>query len=501
MTREQKLDYLTTNISIASEKIDWQQLSPDEHGDWLNKRVGGDYDTYPRMGDKKDRVGEANKVFRGVYSRGLGTSRDVWSYGFSKEKVLTNMKQSISFFNEQLVLFQEEFSINPKLKVEDFIDTDPTKISWSRAYREDLERNKAQKYIPDCVVESIYRPYVRQFLYYDKDVLNDVGPLFYMFPYYLVRISHTDHEEKKLINRDVNRVICVQGISAKKCFSTLMTNCLPDLNMLAAGAQCFPLYVYNTEDNSSKQKKQRTLFNGGEVAEHSADSSNRTSGITDWILDYVNKKYNLVASSPSPIGRGGQGGEVTKEDIFYYVYGILHCPSYREKYQNDFKKALPRIPFVERYEDFIAFMKAGRELGDLHCDYESCPMNTTAKVYFDQVPLAFGEGDLGGEAYIIDKLRPVGKGNFTELKYNGHITLKNIPPEAHEYIVNGRSPLGWIIDQYQVSIDKDSGIKNDPNDWCREHGNPRYILELILRVIEVSVRTMAIVKALPKVVV
>ena len=160
---------------------------------------------------------------------------------------------------------------------------------------------------------------------------------------------------------------------------------------------------------------------------------------------------------------------------------------------------MPRIPFVARYEDFAAFVKAGRELGDLHCNYESCPMNTTAKVYFDQVPLAFGEGDLGGEAYIIDKLRPVGKGNFTELKYNDHITIKNIPPEAHEYIVNGRSPLGWIIDQYQVSIDKDSGIKNDPNDWCREHGNPRYILELILRVIEVSVRTMAIVKALPKV--
>ena len=114
-------------------------------------------------------------------------------------------------------------------------------------------------------------------------------------------------------------------------------------------------------------------------------------------------------------------------------------------------------------------------------------------------PLQYGEGDLGGEAYIIDKLRPVGKGNFTELKYNGHITIKNIPPEAHEYIVNGRSPLGWIIDQYQVSIDKDSGIKNDPNDWCREHNNPRYILELIMRVIEVSVRTVRIVKELPMV--
>ena len=126
-------------------------------------------------------------------------------------------------------------------------------------------------------------------------------------------------------------------------------------------------------------------------------------------------------------------------------------------------------------------------------------MNTTARVWIDGVlspsPLERG---LGGEAYIIDKLRPVGKGNFTELKYNGHITIKNIPPEAHEYIVNGRSPLGWIIDQYQVSIDKDSGIKNDPNDWCREHNNPRYILELILRVIEVSVRTVRIVNGLPK---
>lgn len=177
-----------------------------------------------------------------------------------------------------------------------------------------------------------------------------------------------------------------------------------------------------------------------------------------------------------------------KEDIFYYVYGILHCPSYREKYQNDFKKALPRIPFVERYEDFVAFMKAGRELGDLHCNYEECPMNETAQIVED-----------GSQNYIIDKLRPVGKGNFTELKYNGHVTIKNIPPEAHEYIVNGRSPLGWIIDQYQVSIDKDSGIKNDPNDWCREHNNPRYILELIMRVIEVSVRTVRIVKGLPKV--
>ncbi len=229
--------------------------------------------------------------------------------------------------------------------------------------------------------------------------------------------------------------------------------------------QCFPLYVYESNAGS-----QQDLFGQGKAEA----SYTRKSGITDWILDRTRKQYGH--------------NEITKEDIFYYVYGILHCPAYREKYQNDFKKALPRIPFVEKYEDFIAFMKAGRELGDLHCNYEECPMNAEAQIVDD------GSGD-----YTIDKLRPVGKGSFTELKYNSHITIKNIPPEAHEYIVNGRSPLGWMIDQYQVSIDKDSGIKNDPNDWCREHNNPRYILGLILRVIEVSVRTVRIVEGLPKV--
>ena len=483
MTREQKLDYLTTNISIASQKIDWQQLTPDEHGDWLNKRVGGDYDTYPRMGDKKDKTGEADKVFCDIYSQGLNTARGVWCYNFSSKSLKDNIRSCINFYNEQRVLFaNKEISDIPR---------DPTKISWARALESLFTKNHYINEEDGCYISSIYRPYMKSYCYYAKDLNEMIYQLPKLFPFSIMRQSP---------NVSVNRIICIESPGSKKDFSCVMVDCLPDLHILAT-SQCFPLYVYNTEVNSIKQKKQRTLFNDGEAAEHSADSSNRTSGITDWILDYVNKKYNLVASSPSPIGRGGQGGEVTKEDIFYYVYGILHCPSYREKYQNDFKKALPRIPFVERYEDFIAFMKAGRELGDLHCNYESCPMNTTAKVYFDQVPLAFGEGDLGGEAYIIDKLRPVGKGNFTELKYNAHITIKNIPPEAHQYIVNGRSPLAWIIDQYKVSIDKDSGIKNDPNDWCREHGNPRYILELILRVIEVSVRTMAIVKALPKVVV
>ena len=461
-TREDKLKYLKDN-KYRFEDLDWQAITPDEHGDWLNQRLGGEYDQYPRMGDKKDKTGESDKVFCDVYSRGLATSRDAWCYGYSKENVLSNMKRSISFFNQQLESYKIAHNMDSKLKVEKFIDVDPTKISWSRAYRENLARHKPQRYSTEWTAYSSYRPFVKQFLYYDKDVLNDVGPILNMFPYGLSRISKVHQQQND--SKEINRVICINGLSSRKANSCIMTNCIPDLNVMEAGTQCFPLYVYEAGG-----ARQQDLFGGGQ----GQSSWTRRSGITGWILERARKQY----------GRH----EITEEDIFYYVYGMLHCPQYREKYQNDFKKALPRIPFVEKYDDFVALMKAGRELGDLHCNYEQCPMNTTAQIVED-----------GTANYLIDKLRPVGKGHFTELKYNSHITITNIPPEAHEYIVNGRSPLGWLIDQYQVSVDKDSKIKNDPNDWCREHNNPRYILELILRVIEVSVRTVRIVKGLPNI--
>ena len=455
MTREEKLSFLVDNKSLASEKLIWQQLMPDEHGDWLNKRLGGDYDKYPRIGDKKDKNGEFDKVFYDQYSPGVQTARDAWCYNYSKADLIKNMKETTLFYNEQRTALALHLISEPNM--------DPSRIKYCSNVLSDLHKNKEFIFTDDNVVQALYRPYCKQWLYYSREWNHRVGLIPNLF--------------NKFYNSrpECNRTICICGLSTKKTFSCVMGKEIPDLNIMDATSQCFPLYVYIENNNSTKTKKQRTLFGGGQKEqEYSANQYNRTSGITDWILDRTRKRYGH--------------DEIMKEDIFYYVYGILHCPSYREKYQNDFKKALPRIPFVERYEDFIAFMKAGRELGDLHCNYEECPMNTTAQIIED-----------GSQNYIIDKLRPVGKGNFTELKYNGHITIKNIPPEAHEYIVNGRSPLGWIIDQYQISIDKDSGIKNDPNDWCREHNNPRYILELIMRVIEVSVRTVCIVKNLPKV--
>ncbi len=452
LTREAKLKILEDNVSIASKDLTWQQLTPDEHGDWLNKRLGGAYDNYIRIGDKKDKAGEVDKVFGDCYSRGLATSRDVWCYNYSEKRIKKNIAGCIDFYNQQRELYANGAITE--------IPRDPAKISWARGLEQLFVKNHTINEDDGCYVNSMYRPFIKSKCYYAKDLNEMIYQIPKIYPFAVMQ-THPQHE--------VNRVISVSGPSGKKDFACLMVNQLPCLDMIEKG-QCFPLYVYGTDEKP--QKAQGDLFD--QEAKDLDLESSRKSGITNWMLKQTRGKYGH--------------DEITQEDIFYYVYGLLHCQSYRDKYQNDFKKALPKIPFVEKYEDFQAFSKAGRELGDLHCNYESVPMNTTAQIVED------GSGD-----YTLSKLKPAGKGNFTELQYNSHVKITNIPAEAHEYIVNGRSPLGWMIDQYQVYIDKDSGIKNDPNEWCQEHDNPRYILELILRLIEVSVRTMEIVKNLPKV--
>ena len=194
--------------------------------------------------------------------------------------------------------------------------------------------------------------------------------------------------------------------------------------------------------------------------------------MTDFILQQARKIY---------------GNAVTKEDIFYYVYGFLHLPGYREKFSAELKKSLPRIFLVEDAQKFWQLSKAGRELAEIHLNYEEQDAPEDVKV-------------IGGDSgdYRVKKLR-FAKDDRTTLIYNEFITIKNIPPRSFDYVVNGRSPLEWIIDRYQVKVDSASGIENNPNDWCTEHNNPRYILDLILSCITVSLKTLDIVENLPSV--
>ena len=277
-----------------------------------------------------------------------------------------------------------------------------------------------------------------------------------------------------------NRVICISGIGVTKPFSCLMTDIIPDLEFIGK-SQCFPLYVYTKEERG----EQMTLFDEG-------DNEYRcTSGITDFMLERCRAEF---------------GEKVTKEDIFYFIYGVLHSPDYRKRFEADLKKSLARIPLPKTGADFAAFVKAGRKLGDLHCGYES--VKPWEGCVVDVVP--------GYDSpYHVTKMRFAKKDNPTDenkngkldrweiedrsrIIYNDRVTIRGIPLAAYDYVVNGKSAIEWVMERYQVTTNKDSGIVNDPNKWLAECGNERYIVDLILKVVTVSMETQKIVSSLPR---
>lgn len=256
-----------------------------------------------------------------------------------------------------------------------------------------------------------------------------------------------------------NIVICVPGIGNTKDFSVHIIDIIRDLDTYG-GVQCFPLYYYE-----KRSVYHPTLFDTGN------EEYTRKDGITNFILERCRESY---------------GPKVTKEDIFYYVYGLLHSPDYRKAFAADLKKMLPRIPLVEKPADFWAFSKAGRALADLHLNYETQP------ACGEVVVVGAEQGN-----FHVEKMRFPDKKDKSVIEFNPWIKLTNIPLEAYGYVVNGRSAIEWVMERYQIKTDKASGITNDPNDWAQEQGKPRYILDLLLSVITVSLETMKIVEKLP----
>ena len=252
--------------------------------------------------------------------------------------------------------------------------------------------------------------------------------------------------------RGENLVIGVSGVGVTKPFSCLITDFTPDLEFIGK-SQCFPLHWYEEKDVDLFGKK--TLV--------------RHDGVSDWIQQRAEQQY---------------GTTVTKEEIFYYVYGFLHQPSYRETFAADLKKSLPRLPLVECYEDFKQTSDIGRQLAALHLNYETLePYELEEK------------GDFSDTR--VTKMKFGGKGgkDRSTLIVNGTLTLRGIPEEAYHYQVNGRSPIEWAVDRYQVRTDKASGIVNDPNLWAPD--NPRYIPDLIKRLITLSINSLNLINALP----
>lgn len=444
LTREEKLKIVSDFKSFTNPLLPLKQLLPNEQGDWISLRNNA-FATFISIGEK-DKNSTQDTFFKNQYSNGIKAQRDAWIYNSSKQSVENSMSKTISFYNQQRNDFLELKKKDNSTKLESFISSDDTKISWTVNLKRDLEKGVVHQYKKNHFRITMYRPFFKQFLYFDKSFIERPGLNSSLFP-----------------NSEINNIaICVPSAGDNKDFSTFIINSFCDYGMLA-GAQCLPLYLF--EENNSKQKG---LFDDNKKQDYIC-----RDGLTDFILERAKKQY---------------GKNVTKEDIFYYVYGFLHSTEYRETFANDLKKMLPRLPLVDEVKDFWTFSKAGRKLAELHLNYETVTPFADAKVTGDD-----------GKFYTVEKLRFPKKDQKDTIIYNSKITISNIPAQAYEYVVNGKSAIEWIMERYQVSTHKESGIVNNPNDWAAEVGNPRYILDLLLSVINVSVQTVEIVNSLPKV--
>ncbi|MGO3669674.1 MAG: DEAD/DEAH box helicase [Vreelandella alkaliphila] len=461
LNRTEKLEMIANYASVKGIPA-WQQIVPDQHGDWLNQRDDS-FGEHIVLGDKK---GDGPKLFSN-YSLGVATNRDAWVYNASKVKLKDNASSMIDFYNAELERFNSALSgLDTKARqaqVDGFINTDPTRISWTVNLKQDLARNKSFAYEESSVTTSVYRPFTKQWIYFNRTFNERVLQMPRIFP-------QAGAE---------NLVIQVTGTGAK-AFTVLMSDALPCLDNIEKG-QCFPLYLYD-EQAQEKNSSRDSLF---VQEEQSEVGLKRRDAITEEGLAHFQEAY--------------PGEQITKEDLFYYVYGILHSEDYRTRFADNLSKELPRIPKVKKAADFWAFSKAGRDLAKLHVNYETV----------EKYPLTFQtKGNLVDEDYRVTKMKlgkkrceETGK-NINDLStviYNGKITMTGIPDEAWDYVVNGKAALNWVIERQSVTTHKASGIVNDANDWAIETmGNPKYSLELFQRVVTVSLRTQEIVRKLPE---
>lgn len=415
-------DYLSQKEKLAIisgfgdvSQPDWQEIIPDESNDWLNQR-DPNYQKYYSLAGEEKAVFLQNII-------GVSTNRDSWVYGFSEQGTLANSKRLIENYNFEVVRLSD-LSIDEE---KNYLNRKDGFIKWSAKLEDSILKSKKIQFDKNNIVQSLYRPFTKKYLYYGNDVVERPGQWY------------------KKFGKD-NLVIMTTGRGVSRDFSPLVTNLIPNMDSL--------------------EKSQSFMRFDNEVDETSLFQNN----------DNMNQAF------ADKLG-------LSLDDTFAYVYGLLNSKEYQEKYANDLKKDLARIPIVKNKERYVV---VGQKLMDLHLNYEEVPV-------YDGVEITIAEKP----SYRVTKMKFAKKrdekgksvNDLSTIIFNSDITISNIPEKAYEYVVNGRSAIEWIIDQYQVKTDKKSGITDDPNDYSDDE---KYIFNLLLKIINVSVQTVDLVNSLPK---
>ena len=440
LSREEKLSKIRDFKSIGNKKMDWQILNSNEEGDWINQR-NDKFKEYIPLIDKDNKNNK--ETFFTMSSNGVVTSRDSWVYSYSKVNLEKNMRETIDFYNKEVEKILNTRKEDKNKAIEDTIDSNPKNISWSRDLKKKANSYKFDEFNSENIVISLYRPFTKQYLYFNK---------FW---------NECQYQQDKFKNY---LSIGTVGIGGNKDFSITILNNIGDFQTLQ-NANFYPLY-YVEEDNKNKDKSLFETLDG-------IENENKKDGISDYIYNLAKEKYST---------------KISREDIFYYIYGFLHNEDYKKEFEADLKKLIPRLPLVDDYNTFKIYSDIGRELAELHLNYENIERDSNIIV----------EGEESNN-FKVEKMRFTNKDKKDTIIFNSDIKITNIPLEAYDYQVNGKSAIEWIVERYAITANKDSGIENNPNLWCEENKNPRYILDLLLSVISLSLKTNELIKKLPRI--
>ena len=452
LKRIDKLDILAESRLLETE---WTRIEPNERSEWINQQ-SNTFSTLRPLASG-DEVSQASIFMQNTL--GLVTSRDHWCFNSSSKTLRSNIRRSIDFYNEQVEAFH---STNPTgnaksmaQQAKALVDKNPTQFHWSRENYAHVARNIQYQFDDNNIRLGHYRPFFKQRLFFDGFLNNSNRKFPEIYP---------THDSENL-------GIYIIGPGSSVPFTALMTDSIADIGLTSGNGSSPYLSRHRYLRPSGPPKSQ--LFDNSKLQ--------RISNINPAALAEFRAHY----SDPA----------ISEDDLFYFTYGVLHSQQYRDTFANDLAKSAARIPMASSLADFRAFAAAGRELADLHVNYES-----VEPYPLDELHAPNWSTDAPG-AYRVEKMKYAGKRpnlDMSSIIYNAGITLRGIPAGAHDYKLGTRSALDWLIDRYKITTHKKSGIVNDPNDWADEVGEPRYILDLIKRVTAVSLRTVEIVRGLPE---
>ena len=440
-------------------RTDWQIIKPNEYGDWIGQRSARFTSLHPLTeSDLTVGVDSPTPIFI-RRTLGLVTSRDAWCYSSSRCQLQDNISRAIAFYNRQVKALHGTTKLSGSAtqraaQAKKVAVNDPRQFHWDAKNYRDLANGEYYSLNENGSRVSVYRPFFKQHLYFDRRLNNSIRDFPEIYP--------TPDAD--------NLGIYITGPGSSVPFSLLMTNAIADSGLTSGNGSSpyIPRYHFTLRDSSHHLDKR--------------DS-------------YLERISNINPEAVAEFRTLYGDSQITEDDLFYYVYAVLHSPSYRKMFANDLAKSHVRIPVVASRADFGAFVEAGIDLADLHVNYENVepyPLEEICSPLWN--PSA-------QDAFLVTKMRyagPVRNPDKSRIVYNAHITLVGIPSEAHRYTLGSRSALDWLIERYQVRTHKKSGIVNDPNDWATEVGDSRYIIELVKRVTTVSVRTVEIVEGLPE---